>query len=105
FAATFAPEQSAFEIKVVGGQVTCRPGRNQLLLHTSQFGLQGVSNRLGNVALDCKNVGQLAIVNVSPEARVVQRVKQFHVAPHLVGPLLTTALKNTCTPKLLLNLS
>ena len=65
---------------------------NRPLLRTRELRLQRVGDRFGNVALDRKNVGQLAIVNVGPKMCVVQRIDQLHIDPHLIGGFLNATL-------------
>ena len=50
-----------------------------------------LGNRFGDLGFDGKDVGQLAIVGVSPDVRIVLRVDQLHIHPHLFADFLDTA--------------
>src|SRR5262249_23526911 len=104
FAATFAPERSAFQIKLVCGQVACRLGRYHLLLLTGQLRLQRFGDRCRDVAFDCENISQFAVVSVRPELGTGLRVDQLHIDPHLIGRFLDATLKNVRYAELLRDL-
>ena len=67
--------------------------------------MQGVRYSFGDLALNTKDVSQLAIVRISPEVGIGLRVNQLHIDPDLFGRFLHATLKNVGYPKLLRDLA
>ena len=62
--------------------------------------MQRLGNRLRDLALDCENVGQLAIESIRPKVRVGRGVNELDIHPHLVVRFLHAALEDVRYPEL-----
>src|SRR5207249_10777560 len=99
-AATVFQSQAA-KIGVVSVRIGCCFNCQRLLLVTAELCLERLRNSFGDLALDAKNVSQLAVVGVCPEMGTGLRVNQLYIDPHLISRFLHAALKNVRYAKLL----
>ena len=67
-----------------------------LFLVRRELSLQLIGNRLGDLALDGEDIGQIAIVGLCPEMRVGAGIDQLRVHPHLVGGRAARLPSTTC---------
>src|SRR5262249_6750819 len=92
------------EIRVVSLWIVCRLNRQGSLLAASQLGLQRVSDRFGDLALDAEDVDELAIKGVGPQMRFAGRLDELNVDTHLIGGFLDAPLQDVGHAKLLRDL-
>ena len=78
-------------IEVEGGQVGSRRFFNRRFLVRRKPGLQLIGDGFGNLALNRKHIGQIAIISLCPKMRVGSRIDQLRINPHTVGRALHTA--------------
>ena len=72
-----------------------------MLFGAGEFCLQRVGNCFRDLALDCENVSQFAIVSVGPEMRIGQRVDQLHIHADLIVRFLHAAFEDVGDAELL----
>ena len=70
-----------------------------------KLGLQLIGDGFGDLALDGKDIGQIAIVGLRPQMRIGPRVDQLRVHPHLVGRALHAAFEYMRHAELLADLA
>jgi hypothetical protein len=64
-----------------------------------------IGNRLGDLALDGEDIGQIAIVGLCPQMRVGPRVEQLRIYPHFIGRALHAPFDDMCHAELLSDLA
>ena len=85
--------------------VFCRLAFHSRLFRGRKFRLERIADFLGEVSLDGKDIGYIAIVIARPNVLVAIRIDQLHVYPHLVAGAADTAFKNVRDPELLTNIA
>ena len=76
-----------------------------MLFRASQLRLKPVGDALCDLALDPKNIFQVAIVRLCPKTRVGVRVDQLNIDANLIGRFLNAAFKDVGNAELLRNLA
>src|SRR5262249_17641355 len=99
------PEITSFQVKLVRLGICCWVNRNGALLRSSQACPQSFSNRLRDIAFDCKDVGELAVVSFGPEMRVCFRIDQLDTDAYVIGRFLYAAFENVCDAELLCHIA
>ena len=85
-------------VKVEGGQVGGGRFFDRRFLVRRKLGLQLIGDGFGNLALDGKDIGQIAIISLRPEMRVGPRIDQLRVHPHLFAARCTLPSSKCATP-------
>src|SRR4029077_4051486 len=97
-------KSQAAQIRIVSLRIVCWINCQRLLLATGELRPQRLCDSFGDLALNPKDVSQLAIVGIGPQVGIGLRVNQLHIDPDLVGRSLYTTLQNVGYPKLLRDL-
>ena len=93
------------QVGVVRFRIFCPRRLDVPLLSSSQFRFKCSGDLLRDVALNLKNIDQLAIISFGPDMRIIDRIHKLNGDAHLVGRLLDATLKHVANAKLLRNIS
>src|SRR4029077_14143815 len=91
--ATIIDELLCAKIKIIGGEVLCRSLLDRCFLLWRELGLELIGDHLRNLALNCKNIGQVAIVDFRPFMSICARVDSLRVDADLSASTLHAAFK------------
>src|SRR4030095_4131951 len=94
-------KSEAPEVRIVSLLIVCRLNRQGSLLAASQLGLQRVSDRFGDLALDTADVGEFTIKGIGPQMRIAGHLDELDGDAHLIGGFLDAAFKDVRYAKLL----
>ena len=78
----------------IGFAILCRFAFHERFFRVGQFRLERVCDFVREIALDSKDIGQIAVVIVRPSVLVAGCVDQLHVDPHLVSGTPNAAFEN-----------
>ena len=93
------------QIEVVRDEVFSRLRIDNRFLCGRELGLQLLGNGFGDLALDGKDIGQIAIVGLRPEMRIVTRIDELRVNANLARGALHAALQHMRDAELLRDLA
>ena len=72
------------DIIIISSKITCRRLLNRGFLPWRQLSLKLISDRLRNLALDRKNVREVAVIGLPPKVRVVPGIDQLRIHSHVI---------------------
>src|SRR4029077_17536955 len=72
-----------------------------VLLRRRELGLQLVGYRFGDLTLNREDIGEVAVVSLRPEMRIVAGIDQLRVHPHATAHALHAAFHQMRDPELL----
>ena len=75
-------EELGPDIKIMRDQIAGRPFIQRCLLWRRQFRLQLPGNPFRNLALNGEDIGQIAIVGISPKVRICARIDELRAHSH-----------------------
>src|SRR3954466_15063060 len=91
-------------VEFEGGDVTCRGAFNSSLFAWRKAGLQLLSNRHRDLALNGENIGNIAVISLAPERPIRRHIDQLGVDPHPITRSLDTTFHYTANSQLMADL-
>ncbi len=70
-----------------------------------EFCLKLIGYHLGNLALDGKNIREVAVIGLTPEMRVVAGIDQLRIHSHMIRDTLHASFQYICDAELLADLA
>ena len=93
------------QVEIVGNQVRGRSLGDCTLFLWRQLGLKLIGDFLRNLALDGKDIGEIAIISLRPQMCVIARIDQLRVHAHTIAHALHAAFHQMRDSELLRDLA